>query len=419
MIRKTSFNLLVLLSLLVSMVAMAGLPAAAATPRQAPPQQPQALPPTMPVFSILPTLVNQDTIQRNAALFNGIGATQVVTVTSQGGLINFWAVDPNSHDVVDQFNHTGGLFAENTTRAFTETEMTVNTTNTDICLFLANRQLLPMNEVDPQYTDCRQNPPYTVKQIHLSTVMPATGQGTNTVIGRLVQVPLSINIGIGAPMFIPMGGPGGHLSLVLAGGPNTPSLDSTLPGLQALASPWFGRIRAASSDRLLPDRAAAGRHPALRSAIPEGDASDRRHAGDGLLSRLPGYPAGCPYAEWTFPDATAIISGTVVSLKDSALPGVEGFAPEVNILSPTDGTVVLNGHPVSITFSVTGDKGPFTYTVSSDDNVVASGSTISGTLTLNLGVLPPFIGARKGILSASTPSTATTSPETPRSSWGR
>jgi hypothetical protein len=99
---------------------------------------------------------------------------------------------------------------------------------------------------------------------------------------------------------------------------------------------------------------------------------------------------------WTFPDATAIISDTVVSLKNSALPGVEGFAPQVTILSPTDGTVIPRGQPVSITFSITGDQEPFTYTISSDDNVVASGMTISGTLQLDLGVLPVFDGRPEG-----------------------
>ena len=103
---------------------------------------------------------------------------------------------------------------------------------------------------------------------------------------------------------------------------------------------------------------------------------------------FPDVPQDAVMPMWTFPDATAIISGTVVSLKDSALPGVVGFAPEVSILNPADGTIFLKNQPVSITFSITGDQGPFTYTVSSDDSVVASGVTVSGTLTLDLGVLP-------------------------------
>lgn len=396
MIRKTFFNLIVSLSLLASMFALAGPPAAAAIPNQSPPQQPQALPLTMPVFAILPTLVNEDIIRGNAGMFNGIGATQVVTITIPGRLNNLWAVDPNSQDVVDQFDKTGGLFVENSTRAFAETEMTVNPTNADICMFLANHQLFPANEVDPLYTNCRQPAPYIVKQIHLSTVMPATGLGTNTMIGRLVQVPLSINIGVGAPNFIPMGGPGGHLSLVLAGGPNTPSLDNMLPGLQALASPWYGRSRAPDPIgfyKTVPQPVAIQRFEAKFPKEMQVNAGTPEMV---YYLGFPDTPQDALMPEWTFPDATAIISGTEVSLKDSTLPGVEGFAPQVSILSPTDGTVIMKGDPVSITFSVTGDKGPFTYTVSSDDSVVTSGVTDGGTLTLNLGVLPAFDGRPEG-----------------------
>jgi hypothetical protein len=99
---------------------------------------------------------------------------------------------------------------------------------------------------------------------------------------------------------------------------------------------------------------------------------------------------------WTFPDATAIISGTVVSLKESIVPGVEGFAPDVTILDPTDGTVIMKDQDVSNTFNITGDQGPLTYTLSSDDTVVASGVTVSGTLTLDLGALPPAEGRPEG-----------------------
>ena len=99
---------------------------------------------------------------------------------------------------------------------------------------------------------------------------------------------------------------------------------------------------------------------------------------------------------WTFPDATAIISGAVVNLKASTLPGVEGFAPTVTIISPPDGTKILRNQPVSMTFSITGDQGPFTYTISADSSVVATGVAVSGTHTVNLGALPPFDGRPEG-----------------------
>jgi hypothetical protein len=277
-------------------------------PAQPASQQPQALPPTMPVFAIVSTLVNPDIILGNAARLNGIAATEVYSGTSRGGLDHYFAFNPDTGNVVDQFNRTGGLFAVNSSRAFTETEMTVNPTDTEICLFLANRQLFPSQEVEPQYADCRGNPTYMVKQIHLATVNPGTGRGTNAVIGELVQVPLAIDIGAGAPMYIPMGGPGGHLSLLITGNAGMPSLDSSLPGLQGLASPWFGRSR--SPDPIgyypvVPQSLAIERFKAQFPAEMQVD------AGTPLMVYyvdFPDVPEDAVMPMWTFPDATAVIS---------------------------------------------------------------------------------------------------------------
>jgi hypothetical protein len=405
MTRKPFLNAILALSLLVSLVAMSTPPptaareltvSSAAVPDQTSPRQPQPLPPTMPVFHILPTMIDSATILGNAGLFNGIGASQTITLTTQGGLKQFFAFNPNNGDVVDQFDHTGGLFVVNASRAYTETEMTIDPSNTNICSFLANRQLFPSQEIEPQYTDCR-NPPYIVKQIHLATLEPATNINTNSIIGKLVQIPLSINIGAAAPNYIPMGGPGGHLSLLLAGGPaGTPSLDDSLPGLQAFASPWFGRSRSVDPIGYYPVVPLPAAIERFKAQFPPGVLVDAGTPEMVYYLGFPDVPQDAVMPTWTFPDATAIISGTLVSLKNSTLPGVDGFAPDVNILSPTDGAVIGNGQAVSMTFRITGDQGPFNYTVSSDDSVVAHGVTVSGTLTLNLGVLPPFEGRPAG-----------------------
>ena len=298
--------------------------------------------------------------------------------------------------MVDQFDHSGGLFAVNSSRAFSETEMTVNPTDTEVCLFLANRQLFPDNAVEPQYTDCRASPVYTVKQIHLSTVMTDTGVTTDSVIGELVQVPLSVDIGAAAPNYIPMGGPGGHLSILLAGNENTPPLDNGLPGLQALASPMFARTRSLTPIGyypIVPEPVAIQQFKAMFPDKLQVDAGTPEMV---YYVDFPDVPQDAVMPTWTFPDATAVISGTVVGLKNTSIPGVEGFAPDVSILSPADGAVIMNNQAVSMTFSITGDKGPFTYTVSTDDTVVKSGTALSGTVALDLGVLPPFEGRPEG-----------------------
>ena len=409
MIRKKVLNIVLVISLSLSMFAMSVPPSSVAqsepgtssanqsptTSNQKPAQQPQVLPPSMPVYAIMPTLINTDILLGNANRFNGVDATGVYSETSRGGLDHFFAFNADTGYIIDEFNRTGGLFAVNYSRAYSETELLVNPTNTDICLFLANRQLFP-SEVEPQFTDCFSNPPYMVKQIHLSTVDPGSGQGTNSIIGELIQVPLAIDIGTFAPEYIPMGGPGGHLSLMVAGNPNMPSMDDSLPGLQALAMPWFGRMRSIDPIGFYPVVPRQSAIEQFKAGFPEGAEID---AGTPVMVYYVGFPdvpQDAVMPMWTFPDATAIISGTVVSLKDSALPGVVGFAPTVTILSPVDGTVIPKSQPVSITFNITGDQGPFTYTVSSDESVVATGVTISGTLTLDLGVLPPAGGRPEG-----------------------
>jgi hypothetical protein len=400
--RQSFFGAVLVIVLLASLSSMAApLPAAAAvlenpTADASASNQPQAQPPTMPVYAILPAEVDQDTVMRNAGTLNGVGATSVFSETSRGGLDHLFAFNPDTGNIVDQFNRTGGLFAVNASRAFSETTMTVNPTNTDVCLFLQNRGLFPPQEVELQYTDCRGDPPYIVKQIHLATVAPGTGHSTNSVIGELVQVPLSIDIGAAAPNYIPMGGPGGHLSLLLAGDAGTPSLDNSLAGLQALAMPWFGRSRAAEpigSYPVVPLSLAIERFEAQFPAEMHVDAGTPVMV---YYIGFPDVPQDAAMPTWTFPDATATISGTVVHLKDSTLPGVEGFAPAVTILSPADGEVLVPGERVSMTFRVAGDQGPFSYSISSDSNVIATGETVSGTHTVDLGVLPPFEGRPEG-----------------------
>jgi Family of unknown function (DUF6345) len=363
---------------------------------QSAPGQPTPLPNMLPVYPLLPTSINHDIILRNASRFDNIKASDTVTQTSRGGLTHFFALDPTSGDMLEQFDRGGGLFAVNSGRAYTETQMTANPTNSDICLFLANHQFFPDNAVEPQYTNCRLNPPYIVKQIHLSTLMTMGGATTQSVIGELVQVPLAIDIGGTVPFFIPLGGPGGHLSILLAGDANTPPLDSSLPGLQGLAAPMFDRTRSLTPIGYYPTVPEPVAIQRFKAMFPQEMQVDPGTPEMVYYMDFPDVPQDAVMPEWTFPNATAMISGTLVNLKDTSVPGVEGFAPNVSILSPSDGEVIMKDQPISLTFSINGDKGPFTYTVSADDSVVGSGVAVSGTISLDLGVLPPFAGRPEG-----------------------
>jgi len=388
MSRKRLFNLIVVFALTLSYVSFATPPSTMASRETAPPGSPQALPSTMPVFHILPYAVDDVVVMDNAALLNGVGATEVSMVGNRGMLDNFFALNPDDGNIVNQFDIGGGLFAVNYGNAFGETEMTVDPTPEQICNFLTSRGLFPSDEVEPQFTDCRGAPAYIVSSIHLTTVDPLDEATTDTIVGKLVEVPLAIDIGTLAPEYIPLGGPGGHLSLLFAGAPATPSLDDTLPGLQALSAPLFGRAREATpigSYPVVPMPLAISR---FRAGFPAEMAVD---PGTPVMEYYVGYPdmpQDALMPVWTFPDATADIDGTTVALKETTMPGVEGFAPVVSSLNPLDGDVFLPDDPITIDFSVTGDFGPFTFTISSEGGELANGVMDSGANSIDLGPLP-------------------------------
>jgi hypothetical protein len=59
-------------------------------------------------------------------------------------------------------------------------------------------------------------------------------------IGVVYEVPLALNVG-GMPS-LPLGGPGGHLSVLFTGFGDSDSLDPQYPGFNAIASPMNGRF---------------------------------------------------------------------------------------------------------------------------------------------------------------------------------
>jgi hypothetical protein len=92
---------------------------------------------------------------------------------------------------------------------------------------------------------------------------------------------------------------------------------------------------------------------------------------------------------WVFTDTQAIVDGQVVDLKGLALPGVQGFLPEVNITTPPDNSIYFSGTPITVTATLSGTAGPFTYTLGVEGgSVLAAGTAPSGTLQLPIASLP-------------------------------
>jgi hypothetical protein len=384
----------------------ASLPAAA-SPAAASLAATAALPEKLPVFQLVhPPIQAADTLALSQA-FDTMTATQVMTTTSHLDTPLIRAFSPSTGILLEQHQGSRGFFAFNPERAFREEPTTVITTPQAICTYLHDHDLFPA-EVAPHTRDCKSNDLlYTNSPIKLSTLqLPAPGVmnlqageviTTTEVIGHLWQVPLALNVdpylpNPTAPLYVPLGGPGGHLSLLIAGEEGSrDSLDSALPGLQALAVPSY------QLNKIL-----IGLYPVIQP----GDARLALQAQ--LSSQLPGaqLDAGTPqllyYLEdpaelqkallpvWAFPDATALIDGQIVPLRGIHLPAIEGFIPTIQITSPKPGHAI---YPPSLGVEVEGNislgKPPYITSLELEDGtVLGAGATGTGYFKYFTGPLP-------------------------------
>jgi hypothetical protein len=362
----------------------------------------------LPVFKLLPSVVNEDTAFQLAEIFDGIVGGEVETNESHTGTPRYIVLNEQTGSQLEQYGASGGFFAFNVEHAFRETPAALDYDDRMICLFLTRKQLFP-EHTTPETRDCNsQMPlPYLNNFIKLATITPMSGaQGIDQflagevnsdveIIGEIWQVPLAIDVGrelgVQQSIYIPMGGPGGHLSLLLIGfGQETPSLDSGLPGLQALALPSHGQ-----------ERSLIGLFKVVQPDTAIGLAVERlSHAFPGS-EIIPGEPELIYYVDdpaeeqenmmpvWYFPEATAIVDGEEVNLRGFTIPAVEGFLPEVEITSPHSGMRYVPGQTLDITALITGGEPPFDFTFELEDGTpINTGSTEDGVITFTTPALP-------------------------------
>ncbi len=201
------------------------------------------------------------------------------------------------------------------------------------------------------------------------------------------QVPLAIDVGVGAPNYIPLGGPGGHLSILLTGFGDNESLDPQWPGVNAIASPFHGRsLQIIGSYKTVSQQEAIDQ---LQSALPPGTVITPGNPGLMYFADHPAVTQTVMMPMWVFTDTLVNTGGQEVNLKGLTLPGVEGFLPGVQITDPSNGSVYFPGRPLTVTSIISGSTGPFTYTLSVDGgDVLQTGVAPSGTLQLPLSSVP-------------------------------
>jgi hypothetical protein len=363
--------------------------------------QSQDIPPELPVFRLVAPLVNTESAGDLASRLDNLSFTEVMTGVSHTGTPRFFVEDNETGGMLEQYV-SGGFFAFNSSLAFQETPALLRYTARQICNFLLIHELFP-NDTLPAATNCDILPlPYESSPIYLATLdQSAPGlleagdyegaTATQHEIGQLWKVPLAINVGgVARANYIPLGGPGGHLSLLLTGHDNRIPLDSDLTGLQALAVPSWGHQRELIDlYKVIPmEMATADLSNRLQAAMP----GAQLDLGEPELI----YYVEDPAEEqenlmpvWQFPDATAMVDGQEVNLRIYNIPAVEGFLPEVEITDPLDGQIYWPGDQVEITALISSGKPPYTYTLQLEDGTpLAAGASASGAVTITTTPLP-------------------------------
>jgi hypothetical protein len=325
------------------------------------PGNPQAVPATLPVFTFIPPSVNNTSIQVLQRSLDGIASNTIISDTNYLGTIRFRTAVTQTGAVLDQYRASGGVFAYNNSQAFQEIPANLDYGASTICNYLLNNGFFPQ-DIEPSATNCQGTLPYTHENIIMNTLSvaqaaitsgdaPKVISNTVEIIGQVWHVPLAINISTIPRMtnYIPLGGPGGHLSLLLTGFDQRTSLDSDLPGLQGLAMPYYHRQHQVLA--YYPTIPA----PMAAASIDPGTPELIYYVDDPAAEQKSMAPA------WIFPDATATTNeGDVVNLKISPMPAVSGFYPQVQILSPGNGALYLPGDSLNVQAGVSGSAPPFT-----------------------------------------------------------
>lgn len=399
-LKSTSIRLALTAILVITAVSstFAGAPRPASFAPESLPS-PAAIPSALPVYALTPPLVNRQGVLTLANHFSGLQGTEVYTDSSHTNTPRLTTYYTRTGFLLEQYSASGGFFAFNHNRAFSETIANLDYSPYDICMFLLVSELFPP-EVPPDQQNCQgATLTYEVHPIYQTTVTATlvdAGPMTSTVntIGEVWQVPMAIDVGadlgLEQQLYIPLGGPGGHISLLLTGFDNSPPLDYNLPGLQALAMPFHGR-----------QRSIIGVYPVIPAEAATRQFEQQVHAMLPTAVITPGTPQMIYYAEdaavdqgsmmptWIFPDAIAGVQGEQVPIRIFPIPGVDGFLPEVAILNPTDGTGYLPNQPLTLTANITGGQEPYTYTLSLEGEVLlAAGAAVSGTVDILVPSMP-------------------------------
>ena len=342
----------------------------------------------IPVFKLSSMPVSGTGAASLGGLFSAVGSQTPYNDQYLGGE-RFTLFNEETSSVLEQFGATGGFYAYNPTEAFGDTvrgEVNMTQAQYLACLFLVQNQLMPDNDLiaTPDVVWCdydfNQNP-YPVSLIYAATATDSNREMTNqTVIGAVVQVPLYVRTGIYSQYpLLPLGGAGGHLSLLFrTTNPDDTgfSLDNDVPGLGAVAMPFYNRFPEHQGN--FPARNPVDVVSEVRAMLEEAyPTADEIRIPDPSLLYMVGDAAQAqrglePMLE--FEGIEVELDGEVIHLRSISMPAVEGgeagYGPEVAITGPAPQSTFVPGTSVPLTATISHGTAPYTATWTVDGEVV-------------------------------------------------
>ncbi len=343
----------------------------------------------------------------------------------------FTYLNAANNTLLEQFGATGGFYAYNPSRAFgSEFPLgsglpTMDQARGLACQFLLGRQnLIPhetflevpgiMNKCDPtSLPNFQVSTEWLTSQSTTPAKAPAA-PSANTALRLMVTAPIFLHTDQWAPdspAAIPLGGPGGRISMIfynpppLPAGVNAPapSLDPNTPGLQAVAMPVYGRQFSFNRTAPAADPAAAqGRVLEMVNESYPGATNIKIPvpALEYFVSD-PSTPQPAMEPDLVFSGVSLDIGGVTQTLKDIVLSGVDsgpgGLGPTVEVLSPANGAFYLPGGPVALQGKISDGKAPYSY-----DWQLPDGTSLDKGAAAAAGLLPLFstnlpVPASKGL----------------------
>jgi hypothetical protein len=370
---------------------------------------------SLPIYRFNPPVVDPtDTTAPLSQRFEGISNRQAVDEEDYLGRPRFSVVNEERGSLLTQYGATGGFYAFGLEGIAPETP--VGKVNPELaqrqaCLFLLSNNFIagdgsvliggqqPQGVISPNVQFCdfnfNENPPYRTTLINAATV-GATGLAQETIVeevGMVVQVPLYLPLPNGVRIQqnndlpgLPLGGPGGHLSLLFTTtdeGSNAFSLDAEVSGLAAMAAPFYSRTFQFERNGIVADPIAtqAAIEASVRATYPNAESVTVPDPELLYMVDDAAVPQSGLEPMLNFSGITVEVDGETVILRDIAAPALEGgengIGPTVAITAPATGSTFALGSLVNLVGTIADGAPPYTYEWLSEEETVLAGGTLN------------------------------------------